>query len=615
MDSASACVIRDPWFGPTHQQVSRVLELRFRFLFVREYRSHLDFRSPRFPEIASGECYDCSLAAGRGGFLPSYCFSASPLMTSLPTTLSPIYVLPAYLTGGETGDPRENPTISGIDRHDSHMRKSGTTSLHFDRALCSFHTPIDEDVSSKVSSVPELLGSGLFSFPLLQYILGFVDVATLELRLPFPDRCSLDSEQLLLAITGVAANSSPGLSSRNSMQAPYISLDDALSEPPNERGAVSGDRTHPFCVRPLKLVGRGKRDAPRLGLAYIGALFGLPITSNYLALDADLHSLYPGIELETPVVGRATVAERLACSPPTKVNRVQSLAGSLPNFRKWESCRTMTLVGGFFRGSPVSPALSFRRYSTLTSVTRIATLNSRKLTCLCGDACVWDSGNSSDRQAAAPSAACSTAVDQFVLVLCNLLCTHAHTAADTLRRLPKLNFDLNILNGLSEHFVTRVSCFCSPTDAVVSISTGVGVWGGWLVGGAQWRPVNIPARAPGRPAVLGTGPAEPLPCDVTDNAQKNKPRRASQESPIPLHEGVSEVVQFSSDGGRERMGRELLHAASSVTWFPSLQRQALGTTLPYTAPPPKKKNRLPLIKLREDYLLTSPYNPWCSDEQ
>ncbi|KAJ8873842.1 hypothetical protein PR048_024678 [Dryococelus australis] len=56
----------------------------------------------------------------------------------------------------------------------------------------------------------------------------------------------------------------------------------------------------------------------------------------------------------------ATVAERLACSPPTKANRVRSPAGLLPDFRLWESCRTMSLVDGFFRGSPVSPALSFR---------------------------------------------------------------------------------------------------------------------------------------------------------------------------------------------------------------------------------------------------------------
>ncbi|KAJ8872521.1 hypothetical protein PR048_026127 [Dryococelus australis] len=43
-----------------------------------------------------------------------------------------------------------------------------------------------------------------------------------------------------------------------------------------------------------------------------------------------------------------------------------------PDFRKWESCRTMPLVGGFSQGSSVSPpALSFRRSSTLTSFTLI----------------------------------------------------------------------------------------------------------------------------------------------------------------------------------------------------------------------------------------------------
>ncbi|KAJ8877259.1 hypothetical protein PR048_021713 [Dryococelus australis] len=42
-----------------------------------------------------------------------------------------------------------------------------------------------------------------------------------------------------------------------------------------------------------------------------------------------------------------------------------------PDFRMWESCRTMPLVGGFSRGSPVFPILSFRRCSILTSITLI----------------------------------------------------------------------------------------------------------------------------------------------------------------------------------------------------------------------------------------------------
>ncbi|KAJ8878305.1 hypothetical protein PR048_018882 [Dryococelus australis] len=50
------------------------------------------------------------------------------------------------------------------------------------------------------------------------------------------------------------------------------------------------------------------------------------------------------------------MAERLYCSPPTNMNRVQSPAGTLQYFCKWESCRTMPLVGGFSRVSPVSTA-------------------------------------------------------------------------------------------------------------------------------------------------------------------------------------------------------------------------------------------------------------------
>ncbi|KAJ8866142.1 hypothetical protein PR048_033666 [Dryococelus australis] len=64
----------------------------------------------------------------------------------------------------------------------------------------------------------------------------------------------------------------------------------------------------------------------------------------------------------------AALRERLDCSPPTKANRVKLHAGSLPDVRKRESCRTMPLVGGFSRGSPVSPALSFRCCSILTSL-------------------------------------------------------------------------------------------------------------------------------------------------------------------------------------------------------------------------------------------------------
>ncbi|KAJ8870962.1 hypothetical protein PR048_027264 [Dryococelus australis] len=66
----------------------------------------------------------------------------------------------------------------------------------------------------------------------------------------------------------------------------------------------------------------------------------------------------------------ATVAERIARSPPTKANRDQYPAGS-PDFHKWESCRTMPLIGRLSRGSPASPVPSFRRRSICTSFTLI----------------------------------------------------------------------------------------------------------------------------------------------------------------------------------------------------------------------------------------------------
>ncbi|KAJ8893000.1 hypothetical protein PR048_005581 [Dryococelus australis] len=59
----------------------------------------------------------------------------------------------------------------------------------------------------------------------------------------------------------------------------------------------------------------------------------------------------------------AAVVKWLDYSPPTLANRVRFLAGSLREFRVWESCQIMPLFGGFSRGSSFSPDLTFRRYS------------------------------------------------------------------------------------------------------------------------------------------------------------------------------------------------------------------------------------------------------------
>ncbi|KAJ8874590.1 hypothetical protein PR048_025456, partial [Dryococelus australis] len=72
----------------------------------------------------------------------------------------------------------------------------------------------------------------------------------------------------------------------------------------------------------------------------------------FAASRADPHANYTLFPVNTSQ--RATVAERLASSPPTEANRAQSPAGS-PHSRKWESFRTIPLVGGYSRGSPASP--------------------------------------------------------------------------------------------------------------------------------------------------------------------------------------------------------------------------------------------------------------------
>ncbi|KAJ8895739.1 hypothetical protein PR048_001077 [Dryococelus australis] len=63
----------------------------------------------------------------------------------------------------------------------------------------------------------------------------------------------------------------------------------------------------------------------------------------------------------------AVVAERLAFSLPTKASRIQSPFGSLPCFRMWVVLE-VPLVCGFSRGSTVSPSLSFRLCSILSSI-------------------------------------------------------------------------------------------------------------------------------------------------------------------------------------------------------------------------------------------------------
>ncbi|KAJ8888581.1 hypothetical protein PR048_008073 [Dryococelus australis] len=74
----------------------------------------------------------------------------------------------------------------------------------------------------------------------------------------------------------------------------------------------------------------------------------------------------------------AVVAERLDFSPPTKMNQVQSLEESVPNFHKWESCRTMP--------RPCILALFLPRSSTFQTSLRPVQISTQRRTLYCSDA-------------------------------------------------------------------------------------------------------------------------------------------------------------------------------------------------------------------------------------
>ncbi|KAJ8866393.1 hypothetical protein PR048_032236 [Dryococelus australis] len=79
----------------------------------------------------------------------------------------------------------------------------------------------------------------------------------------------------------------------------------------------------------------------------------------------------------SPLYNAVLRAERLAFLPPIKANRVQSPAGPPPGFPMWKSCRTMPLVGGFSRGSPVYPPPFHSGVSPYS--TRFALIGSQRL--------------------------------------------------------------------------------------------------------------------------------------------------------------------------------------------------------------------------------------------
>ncbi|KAJ8889302.1 hypothetical protein PR048_008800 [Dryococelus australis] len=75
-------------------------------------------------------------------------------------------------------------------------------------------------------------------------------------------------------------------------------------------------------------------------------------------------------KLFTLLICLCTLRRGCTRSPPTQANRAQSPTVS-PDCRNWESCRSTPLVSGSSRGSPASPAPSFRRRTIFTPIALI----------------------------------------------------------------------------------------------------------------------------------------------------------------------------------------------------------------------------------------------------
>ncbi|KAJ8881359.1 hypothetical protein PR048_017840 [Dryococelus australis] len=116
---------------------------------------------------------------------------------------------------------------------------------------------------------------------------------------------------------------------------------------PPKHSAIRFRPTYYSTSRTFEITSISETGAEMLanGISRFPRPFILPLLHTHLAS--------PSSALRISMRG-AAVAERLARSPPTKANRARSPAAS-PDFRKWESCRMMPLVGGPSRRSAVPP--------------------------------------------------------------------------------------------------------------------------------------------------------------------------------------------------------------------------------------------------------------------
>ncbi|KAJ8874860.1 hypothetical protein PR048_022750 [Dryococelus australis] len=283
---------------------------------------------------------------------------------------------PGMQEQGEAGDPSENRPTCGIVRHDSHVRTSGSdpaesqTLFARDRLIavvscrwapCTKYNGVHSCTHIGVANRTSLAGDvfGLVSVAhvydgasvAIHYLVTHTFItryyyAVVSYSAPTetaPRRVSFR----LLPVSPPLPEQTRDWDSHESARATRrrrartqltsLSSGPLLASHQGNPGSIPGQVHSDFgkweSCRTTPLVGRCSRGSPvSLALAF--------------RRRSILTSLDPHLDLDV---------KRFDCSPPTNADRVQSPDGQPPDIGAWESCRTMLLVGGFSRGSPVYP--------------------------------------------------------------------------------------------------------------------------------------------------------------------------------------------------------------------------------------------------------------------
>ncbi|KAJ8878866.1 hypothetical protein PR048_019455 [Dryococelus australis] len=306
---------------------------------------------------------------------------------------------------GETGDPRENPPTNGIARHDSHMRKSGVTGPGIKpRSPCweasrlttvrppprrtGLNPPPGHRGSPRVGIVPDdavgrRVFSGISRFPLL-----FIP-ALLHISIALIGFQDLDAKSRpnLFTLHSMLVLDSPGLTVTcdSPQRSQEWRLSRSVSDPetiasPHDTSAWEGGRedTRRPCTishHTVNLIASHQGDPDSIPGRVIPG-FRMWESCRTMQLVGGFSPVYSALSFR-----RCSILISLTIIASQDLDAVSLLAshqcdpGSIPgwvtpDFRKWELCRTMRLVGRS-RRSPVSPGLSFRRCSILTSITLI----------------------------------------------------------------------------------------------------------------------------------------------------------------------------------------------------------------------------------------------------